>query len=66
MPVKIAGVTYFRTMEVLNRVKISRSTLLRWIDKGIINDTAYHDRRGWRLFKKEDIVHLEKEARKIQ
>ena len=65
MPVKIDGVTYFRTLEVLKKANISRSTLVRWIAKGIINDTTYHDRRGWRLFKKEDIALLLNEAKKI-
>jgi DNA-binding transcriptional MerR regulator len=66
MPLKIEGITYFRTNEVLKQANISRSTLLRWIDKGIVNDSAYHDRRGWRLFTNEDLGQLIKEARKIQ
>jgi predicted site-specific integrase-resolvase len=66
MPVRIDGETYYRTLEVLKQANISRSTLLRWIDRGIIADTSYHDRRGWRLFKKEDVARLVGEARKIQ
>ena len=66
MPVKIDGVTYFRTLEVLKKANISRSTLIRWMAKGIINDTTCHDRRGWRLFKKEDIALVISEARKIK
>lgn len=64
MPIKIKGVTYYKTSEAAKMAGISRSTLLRWFDTGIIKDVANRDRRGWRLFSVDDIKRLEEEASK--
>jgi len=54
MPVKIGGEVYYRTMEVCHEAHISRSTLLRWLEKGLLTKTL-RDRRGWRLFSENDL-----------
>lgn len=66
MSVTISGQTYYRTTEVCQMVGISRSTLLRWLNSGIIKDTVRRDRRGWRLFTKADIERIRDEANKVK
>jgi len=56
---------YYRTAEVCERVGISRSTLLRWLRRGIIGDTSDRDRRGWRLFKEADVKRIADRANAI-
>ena len=62
MPRKIAGKTYYQTSEVCEFTGISKGTLFRWIRIGIIEDVKTKDRNGWRLFTKEDIERIKKEA----
>jgi excisionase family DNA binding protein len=66
MPTKIRGETYYRTGEAAQLAGISRSTLLRWLDSGIIKDASRRDRRGWRLFTEADIKRIEDEANKVK
>ena len=66
MPTVINSETYYRTTEVCQMVGISRSTLLRWLSSGIVNDVPPRDRRGWRLFTQADIKRIEDEANKIK
>ena len=66
MPTVINSETYYRTTEVCQMVGISRSTLLRWLSSGIVNDVPPRDRRGWRLFTEADIKRIEDEANKIK
>ena len=66
MPMKIKGQNYYRTSEAAQLAGISRSTLLRWLDDGIIKDESRRDRRGWRLFTEADIKKLEEEAGKMK
>lgn len=66
MPIMIKGKTYYRTKEVCETVGIGRSTLLRWLRKGMIKDVSHRDRRGWRLFTQADIKTIEDEANKIK
>jgi len=61
----IKGKTYYRTAEACQKAGISRSTLLRWLQKGIIKDVAHRDRRGWRVFSEHDIKRIEDEVNKI-
>jgi hypothetical protein len=56
---------YYKTQEALKRIGISRATFFRWLKDGVVQDVAYKDRRGWRLFTEEDIDRLQKEANKI-
>jgi excisionase family DNA binding protein len=62
MPVEISDKDYYRTSEVCQIVGIGRTTLLRWIKEGIIMETEYRDRRGWRLFSEDEICTLKAEA----
>ena len=64
MPTTINSETYYRTREVCQMVGISRSTLLRWVKAGILEDATYRDRRGWRLFIEADIERIAEEALK--
>ncbi len=66
MPTTINSESYYRTTEVCQMVGISRSTLLRWLSSGIVNDVPPRDRRGWRLFTEADIKRIEDEANKIK
>ena len=59
MPVVLDKRTYYRTSEVYRLVGISRSTLFRWFKEGIASEPQYRDRRGWRLFTKEEVEKLE-------
>jgi len=65
MSVTINGTTYYRTAEVCRMVGISRTTLFRWLKDGLLRETQYRDRRGWRLFTKEEIGRLNEEVNEI-
>jgi len=65
MSVKINGQTYYRTAEVCGTVGISRTTLFRWLKDGIFEEAELRDRRGWRLFAKEEIDRLKEEVNQI-
>ena len=58
MPAILDGETYYRTSEACRMAGISRSTLLRWVNDGIVSDALYRDRRGWRLFSTYEILEL--------
>jgi len=62
MPVLINGLTYYRTSEVCRMIGITRSTLFRWIEEGIVKEAKLRDRRGWRLFTEDEIDRLRAEA----
>ncbi len=65
MPVAIEGKKYYRTSEAAKMAGISRSTLLRWIQGGVVTDESHRDRRGWRLFSKADITRFQREAGRV-
>ena len=65
MPVEIDGKTYYRTVDVCLKVGISRSTLLRWLRKGVLK-RSYRDRKGWRMFTEDDVSEIQAEATRIQ
>jgi DNA-binding transcriptional MerR regulator len=65
MTAKIGHQTYYRTGEAMRQARISRATLLRWMKNGTVQEALHRDRRGWRLFTKEEVALLEKEARKM-
>lgn len=60
MPVTIDGQTYYRTAEAYRMLGISRNTLYRWLQKGILGETELRDSRGWRLFTRDEINKLSK------
>ena len=59
---EIEGRTYYSTKEVCQMAGISKSTLFRWIKKGIIKDADFRDRNLWRLFSEENVEEICKEA----
>ena len=64
MPKHIDGKTYYRTTEACEMAGISKGTLFRWLRVGIIPDTKYKDRNGWRLFTKGEIDKIKALANK--
>ena len=65
MPILMNGQTYYRTTEVCRMVGISKSTLFRSLRQGIFSEARRRDRRGWRLFTKEEIIRLNAEVNRI-
>lgn len=65
MPISINGQTYFRTAEVYQMVGISKTTLYRWVQQGILGETEHRDRRGWRLFTQDEVDRLRAEANRV-
>lgn len=66
MPLVIDGTKYYRTAEVCRIVGISRSTFFRWLRAGLFKDVQNVDRRGWRLFAKEDLARLKAEVNQVR
>ncbi len=66
MTVNMRGKIYYRTAEVCSMAGISRSTLFRWLRKGILEDVSLRDRRGWRLFTDRDIGRITDESNKVK
>ncbi len=64
MTISISGHQYYRTAEACTIVGISKGTFLRWVREGVVADVLHRDRRGWRLFTKEDIQRVKEEANK--
>ena len=65
MSIEIDGQVYYRTSEACKKTAVSRATLFRWLKAGILE--KYHkDRRGWRIFREEDLNKIRAEARKIE
>ena len=65
MSVAIKRQTYYRTKEACQIIGISRSTLVRWLAKGIFKDASHRDVRGWRLFTQADIKTIEEIVSKV-
>ncbi len=65
MPVIVNGQTYYRTAEVCRMVGISKTTLFRWLKKGVFREVEHRDRRGWRLFTEYEVGRLKVEANRI-
>jgi len=47
----------FSTIEAANCIGVSKNTLLRWLDEGLIDDVQ-RDWRGWRVWKQLDIERI--------
>jgi DNA-binding transcriptional MerR regulator len=65
MAIEIDGKTFYRTADVCRMVGISRSTLMRWLGKGIL-EKSYRDRKGWRAFTEENLRCIRAEANRLQ
>ena len=64
MPVSVNGEIYYRTSDVCRVVGISRTTFFRWL-KSDIFEAKRRDRRGWRLFTKDEVDRLYEEVNRI-
>ena len=65
MSIEIDGQQYYRTSEACKKTGISRATLFRWLKAGILE--KYHkDRRGWMMFREEDLNKIRAEVRKVR
>jgi predicted site-specific integrase-resolvase len=47
----------FSTIEAANCIGVSKNTLLRWLDEGLIDDVQ-RDWRGWRVWTQRDIERI--------
>ena len=47
----------FSTIEAAHCIGISKDTLLRWLDEGLIDDVQ-RDWRGWRVWMQRDIERI--------
>jgi excisionase family DNA binding protein len=65
MRIIVSSQTYYRTAEACEMAGVSRSTLRRWLKRGILEDAAHRDRRGWRLFTPDDIKRIKTKASRI-
>ena len=64
MPVIINDQEYHRTGYVCSIVGISRNTLFSWLQRGVLGETELRDRRGWRLFREDELEALKAEAKR--
>ena len=64
MSIEIDGQVYYRTSEACKKIGVSRATLFRWLKAGVL-DQHRKDRRGWRIFREEDLKKISAEASKI-
>jgi hypothetical protein len=63
MPIENDRKVYYWTLEVCRNARISRSTLLRWLRQGIIEEPL-RDRRGYRIFNEADVKKIKSEVSK--
>jgi len=56
----IGGKKHYLMLEVCRKIRISRSTLLRWLAAGVIKEPI-RDRRGWRIFSEADVEKIRTE-----
>jgi hypothetical protein len=47
----------FSTVEAAKFVGVSKNTLLRWLDEGLVDDVE-RDWRGWRVWRSRDIERV--------
>ena len=64
MPLEINGQLLYSTTETCKRAGISRATLNRWLQKGVLNKIR-RDRRGWKFFTEEDLIAIKTEIEKM-
>jgi excisionase family DNA binding protein len=60
VPGKLPKDTY-STVEAARELGVSRETLLRWFRQGKVADVK-RDRKGWRVFRQDDIERIRREA----
>jgi len=47
----------FSTIEAAHCIGVSKSTLLRWLDEGLVDDVE-RDWRGWRVWRSHDVERV--------
>lgn len=52
----------YSTEEAAKAAGISKSTLLRWIKRGVVPDATRRDRNNWRVFTQRDVSSIKKAA----
>jgi DNA-binding transcriptional MerR regulator len=65
MAIEINGKTYYRTADICRIAGISRSTLMRWLRRGVL-EHSYRDRKGWRAFTEDNLKRIRAEANRLQ
>jgi excisionase family DNA binding protein len=55
-PNELNDVRKFSTKQVADKLNIDKSTLLRWIRQGKIQDVTHRDGRNWRVWLIEDVA----------
>lgn len=65
MPVKVNGQVYYRTADVCRTIGVSRATFFRWLRGGVLPEARYRDRRGWRLFTRDEVNSYKVEANRV-
>ncbi len=65
MPIELNEESYYWTAEACRIAGINKNTYLRWVREGIFVDVQNRDRRGWRLFTKDDLARLKTEVNKV-
>jgi DNA-binding transcriptional MerR regulator len=66
MPKVLGGKTYYSSQEAAEESGISKVTLLRWIDKGLVEDAAKRDRNNWRWFTEAEVYQIKRFAAEEQ
>jgi len=64
MPKEIKNQLFYSATETCESTGISKATLQRWIQKGVLNQIR-RDRRGFRLFTENDLSVLKVEIERI-
>ena len=65
MPIEINGELFYSTTETCEKTGISRATLFRWLQKGVLKELR-KDRKGWRLFTDDDLNKIQAEIERIE
>lgn len=65
MSIRVDGKEYYRTAEVCRMIGVSRNTLYRWLQHGVLGKYERRDWRGWRLFTQYEIDTLKSETGRI-
>ena len=47
----------YSTIEAAHRIGVSKNTLLRWLDEGLVDDVE-RDWRGWRIWHSRDVERV--------
>jgi hypothetical protein len=53
----IEGKQMLSTVEAAKLIGVSKSTLLRWLDEGLVDDVE-RDWRGWRVWRSRDVERV--------